>query len=110
MISAHLSGNLPFPVSGASPTWDIDVSLELMIAPHDGGFIFDGDLYGDGFPNAEVFIEDVAGNRVMLGHFQTAHGPSYGPMVQIAGTGTAPMLALTGYVGLRDGRFNHCGF
>jgi len=71
----HSSGNNPlFP---GSPPIDMHVAITASVS----GKRLDiaASLTGDGFPNAEVIVQDAAGNRQMLLTFETTGAADTGP-------------------------------
>lgn len=55
---------------------------------------------GDAFPNAEIFLEDAKGVRLMLLEFKTTGGPNDGPITYLPGDSKRPMGSVICKVGL----------
>jgi hypothetical protein len=84
----HLSGANPL-VPGAP---DIDVSAQLDITWSDDRASLACVLTGDGFPNAEVFVEDPAGQRVFVAAFATrGNGSATDAPLRLSGNWLRPM-------------------
>jgi hypothetical protein len=92
-VQAKIAGDMPI-----HPSWDIDATLRInwKEKPNGGGVCFDGDVVGDGFPDAEVFVLG-SGKTTMIHKSPTSFGPALGPTVILAGEHTRPM-----------GSFNKC--
>lgn len=74
----------------ASP--DIDVRLDMAVLLTSGGqACYAGNLYGDRFPDAEVFIINSQKQSRMLLTFTTPGGPNIGPIAYLPGDGTDNM-------------------
>ncbi len=73
------AGN-PLTPSFATPLIDVHVTLLAAIQPAYLGV--SGELRGDQFPSAEVFLEDASGNRRMLYSFDTLGG-TLGPATHL---------------------------
>lgn len=67
---------------------NIDTQLEFVAFLKGGGLFVAGQLLGDGFPNAEVFVRDNRRQGHMLLQFQTPHGPTLGPLTRLPFDGT----------------------
>lgn len=80
VIAASVAGGNPLVGGGA----DIDVRLNARIQKATGFLTTSGNLMGDGFPNAEVFLRDAAGYAVLLHHYETL-GDETGPYVYLPG-------------------------
>ena len=93
----HASGSNPlFP--GAPPI-DVHVGITASIVP--GRLDISASLTGDGFPNAELMLQDVAGNRRMIFTFETTGGPDTGPL-RLMGDFRRAMNALSTYFEIDD--------
>lgn len=64
---------------------DIDTYVNLSVTFRTNELVFDGNVCGDDFPNAEVFVYDGVGNSVLLFDFVTSRGQNTGPMTGLAG-------------------------
>jgi subtilisin family serine protease len=97
--AVHLSGSNPL-VPGAP---DIDLAAQVSLAWTDDTLTVSCRLTGDGFPNAEVFVEDFAGRRVFVTAYATRSGGSATDVpLLLAGDPQRPMGA--GAVTLRTDR------
>ena len=86
----HASGSNPlFP--GAPPI-DVHVGITASIVP--ARLDLSASLSGDGFPNAELMIQDVTGTRRMVFTFETSGGPDTGPL-RLMGDSRRPMNAIS---------------
>jgi hypothetical protein len=76
-----------FDVAGHNPLVpgapDIDLHLNIKIERTDRGRTFSGDLRGDAFPSAEIFVTGDLGGRpsTMLHTSQAQGGPEAGPLL-----------------------------
>ena len=75
----------------ASPNIDVKLNFKPVLGIG-GGNCFDGNLYGDGFPNAEVFAINSYQQATMLATFATDLGPNWGPWTLI-GNHNRPMAS-----------------
>jgi len=76
-LNLHLSGSIPL----VTPSPDIDTKLDLTSIDGAGQVCYSGHLYGDAFPNSEVFVVNSKGSATMLLTFATPYdknvpGPS----------------------------------
>ena len=76
-------------VPGA-PNIDTHVAFGALWA--EGLLVVVGNVYGDGFPNGEVYIKDDSGNAVLLVDFRTKSG-SGGPFHRLFGDGLSNKIA-----------------
>jgi hypothetical protein len=76
--SLHMEMAGPNPLAPASP--DIDTKLDISLKVSPGQACFTGHLYGDAFPNAEVFVVNSKDQATMLHTFQTTGGQVTGPL------------------------------
>lgn len=99
-ISTYLSGNDDAMVAGLdgtfledfqSPDIDLQQDINFFISNDKKKLQISGSLFGDGFPNAESFVEDSAGNKIFLVTFQTSWGPQTGPTIALWGGATEAM-------------------
>jgi len=85
-ISATATGNgkLHMEFAGANPldpfAPDIDTKLDISAQTVGGQACYSGHLYGDAFPNAEVFVVNSHDQAVMLQTFTTTGGQNTGPI------------------------------
>jgi hypothetical protein len=78
-----------------APDIDSDVELSYEQKPH--ALEVAGDVWGDRFPNAELFLSDRSGTSVMMGTFQTQAGAA-GPLLELFGAGArVPASELIGF-------------
>jgi hypothetical protein len=75
MIEAKSAGSNPLLLR--APDIDTDMQIAYQLSP--GKLALDGSVWGDTFPNAELFASDASGQAVMLGEFQTTYGAELGP-------------------------------
>ncbi len=78
-------GNIDASSAGSNPLIpliapDIDTHLRVTYDSNGRSLTLAGSVSGDIFPNAEVFVSDRAGNREMLGTFQTPLQELQGPV------------------------------
>jgi hypothetical protein len=70
--------------AGSNPLYplspDIDTKLDFTPVLHSGQICYSGHLYGDAFPNAEVFAMNSGRQATMLLTFTTSGGPNTGPV------------------------------
>jgi hypothetical protein len=93
----HSSGNNPlFP---GSPPIDMHVAITASVA--DKRLDVAASLTGDGFPNAELIVQDSAGNRQMLLTFETTGGAHTGP-ARLMGDSKKQMNAISKSFPLND--------
>jgi hypothetical protein len=76
------------PLFRGSP--DIDTKLNFTPVLSSGQICYSGHLYGDAFPNAEVFELNSAGQVTMLITFATSGGPNFGP-IKLIGSNDSDM-------------------
>jgi hypothetical protein len=88
-LSMHFFGANPL-IWPQSLSPDIDTRLDLIgsvdVAPS-GQVCYYGNLYGDQFPDAEVFVVNSQGQSTMLLTFATPGGPNSGPIKYLPGDG-----------------------
>ena len=87
VLTGDLAGANPL-VGGAA---DIDVQVSIKAIKREGKIEFSGNLTGDAFPNAEVFIRDAAGDAFMLHTFETTGTAATGPYAFLPGHNHRPM-------------------
>jgi hypothetical protein len=90
-------GTLYMHFAGANPlifpqllSPEIDTRLDLIgsvDAAPSGQICYYGNLYGDQFPNAEVFVVNSENQPTMLLTFTTPGGPNSGPIQYLPGDG-----------------------
>ena len=97
----HSSGSNPlFP--GAPP---IDMHVAMTASVTSNRLDIGAQLIGDGFPNAELILQDAVGNRQMLFTFETTGWADTGPM-RLMGDAKHPMNAISKTFALdADGHF-----
>lgn len=71
---------------------DIDTFVDFEARLQSDRALFRGTVRGDGFPNAEVFLVDPAGNTLLLLDFRTKSGDA-GPFTRLMGSGAGNKLA-----------------
>jgi hypothetical protein len=89
-ITATASGiKMHVQMAGAIPLIphapDIDVKLDLAVQATFAQTCYRGNLYGDAFPNAEVFVVDPGDHATMLQTFTTSGEPKTGPSEYLPG-------------------------
>jgi RHS repeat-associated protein len=77
---------------------DIDVKLDMTLTIGSPRTYYDGKLYGDAFPDAEVFIVDPGDHATMLETFTTSGGQTTGPAVDLPGDNSRPMGSFSKWV------------
>jgi hypothetical protein len=86
-------GEISMKVSASNPivpSPPIDATLSFKTMRIGQQVCYSGDLVGDGFPNAEVFVERN-GVRTMLRTYQTPGDPETGPAEYLFGDNRRPM-------------------
>jgi uncharacterized protein YjdB len=73
---------------------DIDTKLDFTPVWNAGQICYLGHLYGDQFPDSEVFVINSQNQSTMLLTFATSYGPNIGPF-QLIGNGSADMGSFT---------------
>jgi hypothetical protein len=89
MLNMHFSGANPL-IWPQSLSPDIDTRLDLIgsvDAAPDGQVCYYGNLYGDQFPDAEVFVVNSQNQATTLLTFTTPGGPNSGPIKYLPGDG-----------------------
>ena len=71
----HLAGSNPLVV----PSPDIDTDLDVVLTEQSGQVCYSGHLYGDAFPNTEVFVINSKGQRTTILNFATTFDRNLGP-------------------------------
>ena len=102
---SNVNGTLNFGFSGHNPliipqalSPDIDTNLVLIPsvdAAPEGQVCYYGSLYGDAFPNAEVFVVNSQNQATMLLTFTTPGSPNAGPFFYLPGDGIDNMGAFS---------------
>lgn len=87
VLTGDIAGANPL-VGGAA---DIDVQVSVKVIKREGKIEFSGNLTGDAFPDAEVFVRDAAGEAVMLHTFETEGTAETGPYKFLPGHNHRPM-------------------
>jgi hypothetical protein len=80
-VAVDLAG--PNPLVGMAA--DIDIQLNMRVEKDRNGLAVAGNLRGDGFPNAEVFLRDAAGDAVFVHTYETPGGADTGPYEYLPG-------------------------
>ena len=78
----HTEGANPLAPPGAP---DIDTFIHMSATFGPTAMHLDGEVRGDDFPNAEVFIYDGTGQSMMLFEFATDGGRNSGPFTRLFG-------------------------
>jgi hypothetical protein len=90
-----LNGTLHLGFSGSNPlvpgSPDIDTNVNFTAVLNSGQVCYSGSLYGDEFPDAEVFALNSTNQATMLLTFTTPGGPNSGPVIYLPGDGTSNM-------------------
>ncbi len=73
------------------PSADIDVNLDMSAFVLGGQACYGGNLYGDAFPDVEVFIVNRENQATMLDTFATSGGRQTGPFLYLPGNNNRPM-------------------
>jgi len=88
-------GALHMEMAGANPLApgapDIDTKLDISVKVWSGVACYTGHLYGDAFPNAEVFVVNSKDQATMLHTFQTSGGRVSGPIYFLPGNNNLDM-------------------
>lgn len=71
---------------------DIDTFIDVSARFGSTAITIDGTVRGDTFPNAEVFVVDAVGNRVLLWDYATTGDQNTGPMTRLAGSHSSATL------------------
>src|SRR5271166_3581791 len=96
-ISANAAGDgkLHMEFAGANPLVpgapDIDTKLDIAAQVKSGQVCYSGHLYGDAFPNAEVFVVNSHDQATMLQTFATTGGQNTGPVHLLPGNNNRDM-------------------
>ncbi len=77
LLHMEFAGSNPLVPYPLSP--DIDTKLDFTPVLSSGQICYSGHLYGDAFPDAEVFEVNSRGLATMLLEFTTTYGPNQGP-------------------------------
>ena len=98
--SAIVSGNtIKVRIAGANPLVkgapDIDLKLDITAAVSTATTTYNGKLFGDAFPDAEVFVVNPNGRAKMLHIFRTTGGQETGPVQLLPGNNNRPMGTFT---------------
>lgn len=79
-LTLHLAGSNPL----VKPSPDIDTHLDITGTITEGQLCFSGRLYGDAFPNTEVFVINSKGQATTLLTFATTQDRNIGPFTLIS--------------------------
>jgi hypothetical protein len=71
---------------------NIDSHFVFTASLKEGNLFVGGELFGDPFPDAEVFIRDNGRGAHMLSTYRTPYGPTKGPAVGLPGAGNKILL------------------
>lgn len=94
------------PLTPAFATPSIDSRLHLDYCATDDALHVAGELSGDDFPNAEVYVTDRVGNSVLLSSFATDGGQHTGPLLHLWGKGDASLGSFDETIAVgKDGTF-----
>lgn len=106
-VSAHSAAKMPLSYSWITPA--IDTWTAMMVDVRDGNLLVAGELSGDGFPSAEIFVVDSVGHSVLLGAMETPGNSTLGPFFMLWGGGsTNTFLTFDGSIPV-DARGNFIG-
>ena len=99
-IFAYVSGTtMHMKISGAVPLVpfapDIDVKMDMTVTAGTVQNHYNGQVYGDAFPDAEVFIVDPSEHATVLDDFSTKGGRETGPAEYLPGDNNRPMGAFS---------------
>ena len=90
-------------MSGANPLVpgapDIDVKVDLKVQTKYFQSLYTGQMYGDAFPNAEMFLLDSKGTATMIHTFTTSGGRNTGPFDLLPGDNSRPMGSFSKLIG-----------
>ena len=95
-VTATAVGNkMHLKMWGANPLVsiapDIDVKMDMTVTSGTIQTHYNGEVYGDAFPDAEVFIVDPSEHATVLDDFATPYGPERGPFIELWGDNNRPM-------------------
>jgi hypothetical protein len=91
-FTAHTSGANPMVPLPAFMVPAIDTFIEVHVAFRDTVMEIDGKVFGDDFPNCEVFVTDAARNACMLFEFATTGTRNIGPFTRLVGANRSQKL------------------
>jgi hypothetical protein len=74
-----------------TPSFDIDLRLNLRMTRENTQLHVSGNLVGDAFPNAEAFLRDFRNKAILMGDFRTSGGQLGGPVLMLMAQGTRSM-------------------
>ncbi|MCF7699941.1 hypothetical protein [Loktanella sp. M215] len=105
-VRFHVSSAGSNPMMPGAP--EIDTQVEVTANFTGRQIVLSGKVFGDNFPNGEIFIYDGYGKGFLLFHFETDGGQTTGPMTRLWGSHSNQRL---GGFDTRipieaDGRFN----
>ena len=90
-IQFSTAGDMPLTLANGNfgPPFapDIDTHVELTYFKCGDELHLSGRVFGDTFPNAEIFLTDSLRNSVLLGGHTTAGGEMLGPFMYLWGSG-----------------------
>ncbi len=95
-INANASANtIHVKLAGANPLIfhapNIDVKLDMSVLAPFGATCYSGNLSGDAFPDAEVFVVDQNEHATMLDTYTTTGDRNLGPFELLPGDNNRPM-------------------
>ena len=97
---ANGDGKLHMEFAGANPLYpaapDIDTKLDISAEVKSGQAYYSGHLFGDAFPNAEVFVVNSHDQATMLHTFATTGGRNTGPIHFLPGNNNRDMGSFSG--------------
>jgi RHS repeat-associated protein len=99
-IFSYVTGTtMHMKMSGAVPLVpfapDIDVKMDMTVTSGTVQNHYNGQVYGDAFPDAEVFIVDPSEHATVLDDFSTKGGRETGPAEYLPGDNNRPMGAFS---------------
>jgi len=91
-LDAQSAASMPLTLSNGHLSFipwapDIDSDAELTYEQKPHSLEVAGAVWGDRFPNAELFLSDRSEASVMLGTFQSQAGAVGGPLLELFGAG-----------------------
>ena len=89
------NGTLHVELAGSNPLYpgspDVDTKLDMSVKVNSGLACYSGHLYGDAFPDSEVFVVNPQNNATMLHTFKTEGGRNSGPIHLLPGNNNRDM-------------------
>jgi hypothetical protein len=94
-LRAPGNGTLHVELAGANPLYpgspDVDTKLDISVRVDSGLGCYSGRLYGDAFPDSEVFVVNAQEHATMLHTFKTEGGRNSGPIHLLPGNNNRDM-------------------